>query len=252
MAAAYGSVASPVNLGPFSRIVEVHWRRMDYIAIQTTLQSSNPQGSSAACSPGTNFPDPNPGYYSGCIDKTEYQLGLVSPGFTASANGFRNNRDWISISNVAFAGVPETPGAGTIFDHAVDEWQFPNQAEFVAGGGSALDIPLPGHPDLFFDDETSLQAVSLARPQNEGAICISVPVGGTGVLWFPSEPSDPGTMQHSAMDLDLSDMTATFRGDTFRLHGIKTIQNTVPPLSYVDTFPIGLVWLLYKREIPTP
>ncbi|TIN84366.1 hypothetical protein [Mesorhizobium sp.] len=245
---AYGSLDNPVPLDLFQRITKVHWRRLDYIALQTTLQSRNPQGPSAECSPGGNFPDPNPGYYSGCIDRTEYQLGLAYPTFSAAANGW-NGHDWISVTGVEFAGVPATPGAGTIFEHGVDELQFPNQAEFVPGGGAALDIHIPADPSKFFVGETSIQAISFARPQNEGAICIDM--GGFGQLWFPSSPSDPGTDPHSAMNLDLSGMTATWREETFRLFGIKTIQNTVPPLSYVDTFPVGIVWLLFKREVPT-
>ncbi|AZV21484.1 hypothetical protein [Mesorhizobium sp. M7A.F.Ce.TU.012.03.2.1] len=36
----YGSVARPVNLGPFSRIVEVHWKQLTHIAFKVHVKSS--------------------------------------------------------------------------------------------------------------------------------------------------------------------------------------------------------------------
>jgi hypothetical protein len=246
MPQSFGSRDHPVDLGPFSRIVEVGWRRLDYLAYQSTVQSDNPQGPSATCFPDTGFPDPNPGYYSGCIDKTRYYLGLTSPGFTGSCLGYKNNSEWVSVNNVTFADIPATPdaGNGTLFDHAVDVWQFPNQAAFV-DAGAALEIPVPGHPSMFFKDALSIQAVSKARAQNEGAVCVD------GMTWFPESPGTPGNIEHSEMHLSLAGMTASYRGDTFHFFGLATIQNTVPPFNYVDPFPVGTVYFLFKREVPT-
>lgn len=204
MAQAYGSAAHPVNLGPFSRIVEVHWASpVQYIAfplliMRRSVVKDYPFPAQAIGETGQTQqpvdwtvdaePSPTPGtgpngqktYVTGFQYEWTSSETMPSPGYGGWGKG--NSGEWGSLKIDGFEGLPSLPDARSLapwavlffvggFTNTVLSW-WP-RAEYQPLVGAALpDQGIPNHESIGF------QAASNAILQMRGTQFLTGPNTG--------------------------------------------------------------------------
>lgn len=112
MAQAFGSAAHPVDLGPFSRIVEVHWGPKYLalgIAVTVNVEIGQPLENFSIIGP--DFVNPFTHHYSAALDTSDASIGSAYVG---------NSGHWSSIptGEVVASGLPASSSI------SLGEWQW--------------------------------------------------------------------------------------------------------------------------------
>ncbi|RUW79624.1 hypothetical protein [Mesorhizobium sp. M2A.F.Ca.ET.067.02.1.1] len=175
MAQAYGSKDHPVNLGPFRRIVEVHWGPETHFAFLWTPRGrstmiSAPEGCDPPDygAPFTGYPTlPPPGGSYIWLERTEYYLPDGEPQGIADMVVRRNNQ-WHGLKDTpVITGLPTLPGptthgeweqswlpvGGTTVvtdtDGMTQHAEHDLAASFRPDSGTDTDIDVPNAPGFF-------------------------------------------------------------------------------------------------------
>lgn len=202
--ASYGSVARPVDLGPFSRIIEVHWAttflRVGFsVSLDVTAQGEPATG------PGPAYVEP---FSEGFCSVAEPTYGADPPDVSIWRGG-----DWVDLESdeVTIEGTPDLPSAYTF-----DDWEVQGISSASPGGltapilrfieeeGTAPDINLPD-ADLYV---TNLVPNGEVVAQNFISGPQPAPFSGVAFMWATF---DPTLVQKETFSLDVAGLTAVYR-----------------------------------------
>lgn len=264
MAQAYGSAAHPVNLGPFSRIVEVGWGKETHFALFWTPRGrSTFVDTTEGCSPVeygapfTGYPAPPSPVSFTWLEQVEYYLPAGSPQGIADMAVRRGNQwhgleatpiitglptlpapaahsiwtqAWLSVGGTSISS-PDTDG---VTRHAENDLA----AAFVPGDGTNTDIELPDGGGFF---QTGLSpAFGFSSP----AFVSSDPA-----CYFDGSLTSTVRLYNGAPDwidqvpVSIGDIEVTYRDKTFRGVGARRFET----LHAGESIARGL-WILCQRE----
>lgn len=288
MAQSFGSAAHPVDLGPFSRIVEVHWSSVKYIAfpllilrrsvvkdypfpaqaIGETGQTQQPVDWTVDAE-GAPIPGVGPAGQTTYVTGFQYEWAATpSPGY----GGFGRNKDaWGPLKIDAFEGLPSLPDVRSLSPwsvlffvsgttHTVLSW-WP-RAEYQSVGGSAL----PGQ-NVPNNDSIPFQSAPNAVLQMRGTQFLSGPNQGGqfdlqrspytdtpfNVKTGTTGPINPGTEEgidyvFETLSIDISGIRVSHKNKTYRGIG-AAVQPDADTIAPVTP---GVLWILCEKETVTP
>lgn len=265
MAQAYGSKDHPVNLGPFRRIVGVHWRNDTHIAILWGVRAATTfLDDTVACSPpeyGGPFepypPPPHPVAYT-YLTGVDYSLPSSSFGQGILDIQVRKTSGWHGLEEDAtVTGLPTlpppasngpweylwTPTAGTVFHYNTDgvSGHADNDlaATFAAASGTNTDIPLPsGHPGFFQTGFTPSFGLKTRAYLSASEVCYTF-AGITSTVRFYSETDSWA----DTFPVPLNDIVATYKGKTYRGMAARQIETVIAGVPLERN-----IWILCERE----
>lgn len=246
---AYGSKDRPVDLGPFSRIVEVHWSPL-LIAGVFSLKVDSVASDDLGDTGGPIFVEPFTHY---STTSSTYSYTGVGGGALADFRSY-SGKSWSNISGPTVSGSPSLPGPYTF-----EKWQwnaidaFGTRAPFLQYGAGPqttdLDVPVPGHSSLKFNAALANNVILRAQGFAPGGPYDN-PVFGQFQKWATADVTGvypafvPVFQDAETASLSASGMTLAYKGKTYDPIGAKVAP---PPL---DTMP-GEFWVLFKRHKET-
>jgi hypothetical protein len=246
---AYGSKERPVDLGPFSRIVEVHWTPT-MIAAVFSMKVDSVASDDLGDTGGPPFVEPFTLY--SAISSTYSYTGASG----AALADFRSysGKSWHNITGPTVSGAPSLPGPYTF-----DKWQwnaidaFGTRAPFLQFGAGPqttdLEIPVPGHPSLKFNQALANNLILKAQGYAAGGPYQN-PVIGQFQKWATADVTGtypafvPVFQDAETAPLSAAGITLSYKGKTYEAIGAKVAP---PPLA---TMP-GEFWVLFKRHKET-
>ncbi len=255
----YGSLAKPVELDPFSRIVGVHWGNSlpTHIAFDITLKLGIDLGFDESCT-GSGIPFPTTAYWSIFLTSLQYVFDTGTP--ISSIRLMRKNiwdASTISGSGVT-ASLPVLPDEQS-FAPWVKTATFGSFLDFSISGskgvwkplsGSDLAIPVPGYSDRFFVDTLSADLAVWGDTFTGDPICIE-DFGPS--KWAPcTGDSNPegyaNASEYGDASLSIAGLTATFpHGDTPATYHARGLH-LVGGFEFKDGHDFeAVLWMLFER-----
>jgi hypothetical protein len=257
----YGSVARPVDLGPFSRIVEVHWGTVTHVALLwRPLGRSTTIFDTEFCSPaeyqdpfyGHSLPPPPHPWDNVYLSEVEYYAPTGSPQGVAQTFVFRN-KSWQGPEETPV--IVGLPALSSPFTH--DPWQYewhrigsPTSetstdgttshveqdfaASFIPASGADIDIPTPNSLP-FQTGFTPTFAFSARSYLSPDPVCIAGSSNNTMRFY------DDTLNWIDTLPVPLGDIVVTYRDKTFRGMAARQIASADPPIDYG-------CWILCARE----
>lgn len=254
MAQAYGSREHPVNLGPFRRIVNVHWRdRFSHLAfaVQLKYDSSDTRFHSLPPPDSGTFPPP-PDYYGGeGFASTAFRyLGGAGPAATLTA-GFSNN-SWIGVDFDA-AGMPSNPVSPFWFnrtnfteDDRAIALGIDQQWHWVEPAGEEIDIPVPFHPGLKF--KAGPASLEMYGPYYTGEKFAYQVTGDPVWLWQAAGPTSLSLGVFPPPEVQVE-----YKDEIFTMIGARVTQSVAldavrMPRDSATPSDSGTLWVLLERN----
>jgi hypothetical protein len=288
MAQSYGSVAHPVDLGPFSRIVDVHWNSGKYIAFPLLIQRRSviknyPFPAQAIGEVGqTEQPvdwtvdaeaSPVPG--AGPTGDTTYATGFQyeygsntqpAPGYGGYGKGASGN--WSTLRIDEFEGLPSLPDQRALAawsvlffvlgttDSVLSWWP---RAEYQPVVGTALDVKVPGHDDIAFKSVSSvtlqMRGIAFTGGPNQGGEfdLQRSPYTDTpfNVKYGTTGPVNVGTeegIDHIFETLSVNISDIRVTRNGKTYHAIGAAHEPNPALAPINP---GTLWILCEKETTT-
>ena len=246
---AYGSKERPVDLGPFSRIVEVHWTPM-HIAGVVAIKVDNVPSDDLGGTGGPPFVEPFTLY---SPTSSTYSYTGASGAALADFRSY-SGKAWHNITGPTVSGSPSLPGP-----YSFEKWQwngidaFGTRAPLLQYGAGPqttdLDIPVPGHTSLKFNAALENNLILRAQGYAAGGPYDN-PVIGQFQKWATADVTGtfpdfvPVFQDAETAALSAAGMTLTFKSKTYEPIGAKI----VPPA--IENAP-GEFWVLFKRHKET-
>jgi hypothetical protein len=243
---AYGSKGNPVAQDPFQQIVAVHWTA-PYIAARFAIALDTVPEDDIGGTGGPPFVEPFTLY------STTAATYAYSGASGAALTDFRalSGKSWNNITGVDVADAPAVPGP-----YSFGKWQwngidaFGTKAPFMqfeAGSqGEVIDIPVPGHSALKFNDALANNVILKAQGYAEGGPYDN-PVIGQFQKWATAavtgiSPNFVRVIQDAeTAALSAAGMTLTYKDKTYDAIGAKV----APPET---DFQPGEFWVLFRRH----
>jgi len=262
---AYGSKANPVDLGPFSRIVEVHWNTAKYVAISVQLTRAF-HARTEACSGGD--PSPVPSRYSaGYITEASFyyanESSQISDAYAITSKGGATALErsavtvtglpnWLKTDFEAFSSwAYEADGASLSGDSGTDIgaefpgcwWQQP------VGGDLGVTVP---HSALHFLDAHAADFAMRGFAFTTGPSCYLDTLTGLEFMFAQRAGalSDFGAKSFSITDVSIQWKSHTYKAIGLQIAQTEEDQPTDFPDSAVAQHP-GLLWILAERQKET-
>lgn len=264
MAQAYGSAAHPVDLGPFSRIVEVHWAPEKYFALLWT-----PRGRSTfvddteGCSPPdygapfTGYPLPPHPWSFTYLSEVEYYLPDGEPQGIADMVVRRGN-EWHGLAATpVVTGLPTLPPAsshgaweqawlmvgGTTIsspdtDGVTRHAEHDLAASFRPDSGDNTDIDVPNAPGFFQTGFTPAFGFSSPAFYSADPICVTDGSSTSTSRMYHETPDWIDTVP-----VPLADIVVTYKDKTFRGMAARPFVT----VHAGEDIALGL-WILCERE----
>lgn len=233
MAQAYGSRENPANLGPFSRIVEVHWSGT-FLLVTLEFKVTATAHGERGTGPGPALVEPFSEAFT-TLATPEY---AVTPPKVEEVSG--GSFTVIPPDQVSVSGIPDAP-APTSFD----DWK----VNGVESGGNHTPFirwlaPTGGHPDISLPSKnswfTDLTAPGELAAQEFISSPQPLPVGGDVPLWATFNPTPA---QQNTFGLDVHGLSATFNERSYAPIALRVVGQTE-----TNT---GLLQVLMKRQTVT-
>ncbi|RWF44305.1 MAG: hypothetical protein EOS65_02705 [Mesorhizobium sp.] len=255
MAQAYGSVAHPVNLGPFRRIVNVHWSGLTHIAFQVHVKSSV-----TITNPGVEWAGEFYESITALEDAIDY-LGsseLVYASQPASTFEGWNGRAWGPLTeDPTVDGFPDLSGSAATYS----AWEYRGaksiaipplfndvpRAEWAAasGDGTGIFVPDVDGPE-FKQGSANIHLNAEAITGSPRWVGIGLPFPGPPDFIFWAAPYSHSTTPIGSTGFAIDDFVVTYKGKAFR--GIASAPVTVmepSPSYYVQS---SVLWVLCARS----
>ncbi|RWE03847.1 hypothetical protein [Mesorhizobium sp.] len=241
MAQAYGSVAHPVDLGPFSRITEVHWATT-FIAGQVQLRLDVTTGGETAEGPGPAFIEPF-----SFASVTEAAMSYVG-GVPIAAWQQWSGTSWSALpDHLSSSGAPPPPD----YSYPLWQWQgidaFGCKApffSFAAGAlGAVLKPTVPGRPAMHFTDAKANEIILKMQGFAAGGPYPS-PFAGVGSMWRTADvltDFSPVIQDAETASFSAAGITTTFNGKPFDAVGTRVVEPSGGDAR-------GELWILFKKR----
>lgn len=260
MALSFGSVARPVDLGPFSRIVEVHWTGLTHIAFKVNVKSSV-----TVINPGMHYDGSPVEEINGLVDAIDYlgtsELVYGTPNSVSTFQGW-NGHAWGPVADPEVTGLPDISGSATSWG----AWEYrgshstaipPAFADVprarwddVSGDGTGLNVPDVGGPEFKATGAASVHLEAqefTGDPHFEGFEGFGPPWDDTNT--FFAAPYNHGAITPiSPLGFDISGIVAVLDGKAFRAMAAAsiTVMDPVDPLLVQGS----VLWVLCARSKP--
>ncbi|TJW52875.1 MAG: hypothetical protein E5X65_18280 [Mesorhizobium sp.] len=262
MVEAYGSLAKPVPIGPFRRIVNVHWKQLTHIAFKVNVKSSV-----SVVNPGVEWAGEFYETITALEDDIDY-LGTSELVYgNEPVNTFQgwNGHAWGPIADPTIGGLPGLSGSAASYG----AWEYtafkdiadpPTLADVprakwddVSGAGTGLFIPDINTAEF----KTGAAGIHLEAsaftgdPRFEG---IGLPWPGPPSFIFWAAPFNHGaTTPIAPLAFDISNIVAVLDGKAFRAMASASVTTMEPEPSILVAG--SVLWVLCERspdDDPTP
>lgn len=240
----YGSVANPVVLDPYRRIVEVHWPSR-WIAARLNVDLAVAIGGENGPGSGPDYVDP---FTFASVTDATYSYPDGNP--LDSHNGFSSAWAGIDADDITPSGEPSLPGP---YAYSLWMWQGidgfglrqPYLRYATATEGDELEQTVPGHDDQHFTDGFEANIVLRAQGFVPGGP-YDDPHPGTGPKWATGDTvgGDANMQDAETASLSVSGMTLDVAGKAYVAIGSKVIPAET-------AFDEGEFWVLFARETVT-
>lgn len=241
MAQAYGSVAHPVDLGPFRRIVNVHWgSKYLVLGIGAVWTVQHVAGAPNFSVVGDPFVEPFTLHYASSIDP-------AAPEIVAAYAGTSGHWTSVPLGQVEASGLPSLSSV----DLGAWQWTWPDAAGIKqpfnqwAPGGPATGIPevqAPGGAGIFnqaLDPSVILKGQMFLPGAPHWTLGFTDP-GQWGTGATEGGPFSPAISEIQTQSFSLEGLTATYKEKTWR-----PVASLV---SGVSTFTPGSLMVLMQKE----
>jgi hypothetical protein len=220
MAEAFGSLAKPVALDMFQRIVNVHWTSPFLLVGFGLRLDMTPEGERGT-GPGPALVEPF----------SEAFVTAATPAYTSEHPNTKvwTGSQWSGVpsTDVTLSGTPDLPGV-----FSFDAWEVQGITaggaiapiiRFIAGTGTAPDVNLPDAATYI----TELVANGEVVAQNFISLPQPLPIGGDVPLWATF---DPTLAQKDTFSMSVAELTATYKTRSYLPIATKVSGNALSVL----------------------